>query len=102
MSNFLNPKTGKVDYLKGDRSFKTFWNIMATKNKYIYFLIVFTIIQIIEIVKYKTVITSIISAFSDSIIAGVFCSFGTLIPIVAIIALIIGMYKFWQLLIGNR
>ena len=36
MKQFTNPKTGKVDYLNGDHSFKQFWKIMATNNKYKY------------------------------------------------------------------
>ena len=101
MKQFINPKTGKTDYLDGDHSFKKFWKIMANENKYIYLLIAFLVLLIIEIVKHKMVISALISAFSESLFAGILCSFGTMIPLAASIILIINIYKFWNELTGN-
>lgn len=101
MKQFINPKTGKTDYLNGDHSFKQFWKIMANQNKYIYLLFAFLVLLIIEIVNYKTVIIALISAFLESLFAGILCSLGILIPICACIILIVNIYKFWKELTGN-
>lgn len=98
----INKKTGKIDFLNGDHSFKNWLNIMAVKNIYLELFIVALVLLIIEIANLGFIWYVILEAFADSIFAGLLCSFGSMIPITMIFFIsYLAFYKFWKQLKGD-
>lgn len=87
------------DLIPGEHNAKTWFNIMAIKNPYLWLAIVGLFLFILQIVNYEWCIELIFTQPKEGFMLTIL---GMLIPVsVFLLCSILGLYRFWKYLKGD-